>query len=214
VGAVVDAARPGAASPPPCILTPARLALPDKGIDRLLEALARLRHPFQAVIAGDGPERAWLEARSAELGLRTRVRFTGWLREDELSQLYHRARVVAFPSIWDEPFGLVGLEAMAHARPVVAFDVGGVREWLEHGVTGRIVPRGDVAAFAAALDRFLADPELASTLGRAGRERADREFDPATHIERLERIFEAAAPPAPLPRPARRAPSDARIARA
>ena len=191
LGVVVDGG--GEAEDPPLVLTPARLALPDKGLDRLLDALARLPIPFQSIIAGDGPDRAALEARARRAGLSARVHFTGWLDDDRLQPLYRAARVVALPSIWDEPFGLVGLEAMAHAKAVLAFDVGGVREWLVPGQTGEVVPRGDVRAFAAKLEDLLLDPERARALGQAGRERVQAEFDPDSHLQRLESILEAAA---------------------
>jgi glycosyltransferase involved in cell wall biosynthesis len=182
----------GEAPAPPLVLAAARLALPDKGVDYLLTALALVRLPFRAVIAGDGPAREWLERKAREEGLAGRVRFTGWQDDHALAALYRRAALVAFPSVWDEPFGLVGLEAMSHARPVVAFDVGGVRDWLVPGVTGLLVPRKDVAAMARAIERLLADPRLATRLGEAGARRAREEFAPRAHVGRLVEILERA----------------------
>jgi len=175
-----------AASDAPLVFTPARLALPDKGLDVLLAALARAAGPLRAVIAGDGPARAWLEAKAAAEGLGSRVHFAGWQSAGRIEALYRRSRAVVFPSIWKEPFGLVGLEAMAHAKPVVAFDVGGVGEWLDHERTGFLLARGDVPAMSEAIDALCRDAELAARLGAAGRERALRDFAEDAHVARLE----------------------------
>ena len=94
--------------------------------------------------------------------------------------------LVAVPSIWDEPFGLVGLEAMAHSLPVVAFDVGGISEWLTGGETGLLVPRRDTHAFARALDALLRDSERAREMGAAGARLLREHFSQAAHLNRLE----------------------------
>ncbi|MDF1797663.1 MAG: glycosyltransferase family 4 protein [Planctomycetota bacterium] len=178
----------------PVVLTPARLAHPDKGIDRLLAALARVEAPHKLVIAGSGPDEALLQAEAERLGLGPdRVLWAGWQDAGAMETLLGRADVVACPSVWDEPFGLVGLEAMAHAKPVVAFAVGGIPEWLEHGRTGLLVERGDSAALGAALERLLVDPDLAASLGRAGAERLAERFPREAHLDALERALSAAA---------------------
>src|SRR6185436_7411103 len=94
---------------------------------------------------------------------------------DELLRLYERAAVVACP-LHREGFGIACAEAMAHGRPVVASNVGGLRDLVVDGETGVLVPPGDVAALRAALERLLADPELRLRLGAAARERARSEF--------------------------------------
>jgi glycosyltransferase involved in cell wall biosynthesis len=179
--------------PEPLVLAAARLVHPDKGIDHLLTALGKLRRPFRAVIAGQGPAEPWLRRKARDEGLADRVRFAGWQPAGALERLLARSSVVAFPSVWDEPFGLVGLEAMAHARPVVAYDVGGVREWLADGVTGRLAPRGDTDALARALDELLADSAGAERMGAAGRERALRLFSVERGVARIEHELERAA---------------------
>jgi glycosyltransferase involved in cell wall biosynthesis len=106
--------------------------------------------------------------------------------------LYRRARVVAFPSVWDEPFGLVGLEAAAHEKAVVAFAVGGVVDWLRHGETGIAVPNRDAAAFARALDELLGDAERAAALGRRAKQHVADAFSRDRHLDRLEAVLRGA----------------------
>ncbi len=175
----------------PMILTPARLTLPDKGVDYLLTALTKVAHPLHAIIAGSGPAADWLQQKAREEGLADRVHFTGWLESDALSALYECADLVAFPSVWDEPFGLVGIEAMAHGVPVVAFDVGGVGEWLAQGVGGWSVPRRDVDAMARAITRALENPKLRADVAESGRRRVERDFRPERYYNQLERHLRA-----------------------
>lgn len=139
----------------PLLLCAARLVLPDKGVDYLLTALGHLEHRAKLVVAGDGPARAWLEEKARAEGLTDDVCFSGWLAPGRLESLYAACDVVVFPSVWDEPFGLIGLEARAHGKPVVAFDVGGVREWLQDDVSGLLAPRGDTLAMAERIARLL-----------------------------------------------------------
>ncbi len=167
----------------------ARLVHPDKGVDFLVTAMGKLAHPARLVVAGDGPAREWLERKAREEGLSDRIRFVGWRSPAEVEGLYAAAEAVAFPSVWNEPFGLVGVEAMAHGLPVVAADVGGVREWLEPGETGLLVPRRDADALAAAVDRLAADRELARRLGAAGARRVAERFSEEGHLTRLRAIL-------------------------
>jgi glycosyltransferase involved in cell wall biosynthesis len=144
----------GAEAEPPEVLFAGRLS-PEKGILELVEAARGMR----LVVAGDGP-------------LRDRVPGAGgFVPHDELQRLYAQAAVVACPSR-REGFGTVCAEAMAHGRPVVAGDVGGLRDLVVDGETGLLVPPGDVGALRDALERLLGDRELRRRLGAAGRERA------------------------------------------
>lgn len=173
----------------PLILAPARLTVPEKGIDRLLEALARVGEPVRLVIAGTGPAEAELKEQAGRLGLGGQVHFAGWQDAAALEWLYSSSDLVAFPSMWNEPFGLVGIEAMAHARAVVAFDVGGVREWMEPEVTGLLCPRGDLDAMAGQLRRLVRSADLRQRLGLAGRARQELRFTAARHVAELEALL-------------------------
>ena len=173
------------------VLAAARLVSPDKGIEYLLTALGKLRSDAVLCIAGDGPARAWLEEKARAEGLAARTRFVGALSTQHMEALYPRCELVVFPSVWDEPFGLVGIEAMAHARAVLAFQGGGVPQWLDHDSTGRMVPRADTNALARELDALMAQPQLRLRMGRAGAARVEQRFRAPAHVERLERVLAA-----------------------
>ena len=135
-----------------------------KRVDLLLEAAA-LEPELRVVIAGDGPERAALEARAAELGLGGRARFAGRVGEEELTELYATCRAVYYAPV-DEDFGMVPLEAFRAAKPVVTTeDAGGPLDVVVDGETGRVTAP-EPAALAGAL---LMSEESARRYGEAGR---------------------------------------------
>ncbi|MDX2175659.1 MAG: glycosyltransferase family 4 protein [Candidatus Sumerlaeia bacterium] len=157
-----------------------------KGVDLLLDALALLGPAFRARIAGTGNADSALRERCAQLGLADRVEFLGWIANAELEALYDWARVVAVPSRWAEPFGMIGLEAMRRARPVVACAAGGIPDWLVDGGTGILCPVGDARAFAVALERVLGDQELAARMGGAAYLRGIGEYSFDRYLDRIE----------------------------
>jgi glycosyltransferase involved in cell wall biosynthesis len=160
-----------------------------KGVDLLLEALHQVPCPFTASIVGVGKSEAALKQQCARLGLEDRVKFAGWQENQRLGVLYQEAKVVAVPSRGPEAFGMVGIEAMRHGRPVVAFDVGGIPDWLDDGETGYRVPEQDTAAFALALESILTDTALARQLGDRARVVARERFAFEDYIARLERAL-------------------------
>ena len=96
-----------------------------------------------------------------------------------------RASAVVFPSLWAEPFGIVGMEALARGVPVVGFDVGGVRDWLEDDVNGYLVPRNDTVLMANRLRALLEDAELRRRFGQAGIEKVKAHFNRDDHVKSL-----------------------------
>jgi glycosyltransferase involved in cell wall biosynthesis len=113
-----------------------------------------------------------------------RIDFTGWVSPAERLDLFHRSRVLAFPALWQEPFGLIGLEALAAGLPVVASDAGGIPSWLVPGEGGLLVPPGDSARLADALRSLLDDEPLRARLGERGPEIAAR-FSIDHHLDLL-----------------------------
>ncbi|MBI4636988.1 MAG: glycosyltransferase [Candidatus Rokubacteria bacterium] len=166
---------------PPLLLYVGRL-LPIKGLETLLEAVARLRGRGRAVrllvVGGDLDEpldghEADLRRRIARLRLEEAVRFVGAQPQEMLRAYYVAADAVVLPSYY-ESFGMVALESMACGRAVNASRVGGLRTTVRDGETGFLVPEGDVWALAERVERLLADPGLRGRLGRAGVEWAAR----------------------------------------
>ena len=157
-----------------------------KGVDLLLQAIKGLTCDFRATIVGTGNAELRLKALCSKLGLDNRVDFLGWVRNEDLGQFYLKAKVVVVPSRWPEPFGMIGLEAMHHGRPVVGFDVGGIPDWLEHMGTGLLVPEQDAGAFARALDRVLSETGLAIKLGQNGLKRVRDHYSFDGYLDKLE----------------------------
>jgi glycosyltransferase involved in cell wall biosynthesis len=170
----------------PLVLTCARLD-EQKGHPVLLRAAAELPDVAFA-FAGEGPERAALEALAAELGVADRVTFLG--RRDDIPQLLAVADVFALPSFY-EGSSLALLEAMAARRALVSSAIGGTDELIDDGEDGLLVPPGDAVALAAALRRLLGDEELRERLGARARQRVERDFAPAVMRERIVAIYES-----------------------
>jgi glycosyltransferase involved in cell wall biosynthesis len=190
--AIPETEDPSPADEPPLVVTLCRMQHPEKGILPFLDALARIERPFRALLAGDGRDLDMMKERARALGITDRVEFLGRVPHDKAQELLGRARVVAFPSTWAEPFGLAGLEAMARARPVVAYDLGGVSEWLDSGRTGLLVEAGDVDGYAAALTALIDDAGRARAMGLAGRARVKECFAESRHLDVLEDVYRGA----------------------
>jgi len=165
-----------------------------KGVDVLLRALAQVRGKFEALILGEGNHRAQCEALCAKLGLEDRVSFKGFVPQNEMRALYAEATAVLVSSVWPEPMGLVGIEAMRFGLPVVAFDAGGISEWLRDGENGFLVPWMAAAAYARRVEELLADKAKAREMGRRGLERAEGDFAFEPYIDRLESFLARVAP--------------------
>ena len=171
-----------------------------KGVAHLIEALTRLRSPspVRLVIVGDGAERPRLEALAQRLGVTDRVVFRGKISDVELQRAYQAADVFVLPSTLDargdtEGLGVVLLEAMNYAVPVIASRVGGITDIVADGESGILVPPGDTVALAAAIDRMLADPDLARRYGAAGRTRLTRDFSWDAITRRWDAVYRSVA---------------------
>lgn len=160
-----------------------------KGVDVLLRALARVKTPFECVIFGEGSARSQCEQLSRELGLDSRVTFKGYVPQNELQQYFGDASLSVMSSVWPEPFGASGLEAMRYGLPVVAFDAGGIREWLIDGWNGCLAPWMDCEAFAGKVETLLQDKALGKRLGENGRQLVREKYNFADYISGLEEMF-------------------------
>ncbi len=166
-----------------------------KGVDVLLEALALVQSSFECVILGDGNHRAYCEKLARKLGLAERVKFVGFVPQAAVATYYRDASVAVMSSLWPEPFGAVGLEAMRCGLPVVAFDAGGIREWLIDGWNGFLVPWLDRPRYAGAVELLLRDKAHARQLGENARQWVGERFGFAVYIDGLERLFSRLAHP-------------------
>jgi glycosyltransferase involved in cell wall biosynthesis len=166
---------------------------PVKDHEMLLRAFARVAGQVPDVdllLAGDGPLRPQLEAQIASLGIGGRVRLLGVRRD--VPQLLAASDVFTLTSV-SEAASLTLLEAMAARRPVVVTDVGGNPEIVRQGIEGRLVPRGDADATAAALVSLLADPQRAVAMGEAGYQRVVERYQLADTVRRYDEIYARAA---------------------
>jgi glycosyltransferase involved in cell wall biosynthesis len=187
------AGLPGAQVIPPWVEVPA--GEPEPGDAFLLAG---------RLVAHKAPLDAWQAWRRAGCGLPLRVagagslerelegaqRF-GWLRPEALAGELRRSRALLLPARWQEPFGMIGVEALANATPVIAAATGGTGEWTDAGCLR--VAAGDVGAMAAAMSTLAADPAVALALGRAGRAMVAERFARAPIEGRLRALYDAAA---------------------
>jgi len=187
----------GIADSAPLVFAAGRL-VSKKGFEFLIDASRTLAAAFpsmRVVIAGDGDLRDALKERSAAL---PQVMWLGRQPQDRIGRLAAAADVVAVPSIRDEAGNVDGLpnfalEALATATPVVGSTAGGLPQAIVDGVTGRLVPERDAAALATAIGELLSQPDRASAMGAAARERVSRDFGWARVAERFEAAYDRAA---------------------
>ncbi len=171
-----------------------------KGHAHFLQALAILPDDVQGVILGGSlfgmePEyRTELEALAGQLGVRERVRFTGFVTDEELHGFLAQAELVVHPAL-DEDFGLSVAEAQALGRPVIAFAAHGPAAIIEDEVTGKLVPVGDQRGLEWALERALDSPQRLQSWGAAARQRAQARFSAAAAVAQLQAIYAACLRP-------------------
>ena len=190
--------RPEPAAQRPYLLFVGRF-VEKKGVRHLLDAMRRLESdaaPVDLVLVGDGPMAESLKRQAAGL---TGARFLGWLPNREVRRMMRGALAICVPSVAvqngdSEGLPNVVLEAMASAAPVIASDLGGIGDAVEHGRTGFLLPPADSQAIAAAVVQLLGDPALRSRMGVAARAAATAHFDALTQSRMLEDALLAVSP--------------------
>ncbi|MBD3379947.1 MAG: glycosyltransferase [Candidatus Omnitrophica bacterium] len=160
-----------------------------KGLDVLLEVLSLIEGDVSLDVVGDGPEKREFSERSREMGLSGRVRCHGWSDHFLMGSFYDRCSLLVLPSVWPEPFGICGIEAAVRGKPAVAFDVGGVSDWLIDGETGFLIEPYNRKKMAEKIFLLLSDPGLRKAMGERAREKALEKYAPSKHIERLMGVF-------------------------
>jgi glycosyltransferase involved in cell wall biosynthesis len=155
---------------------------PHKGIDILLEAWRGLDVTIPLVLVG-------LRRHDTPRHYPKGVIVVENVPHDDVVNAWTHCAVAVVPSVWPEPFGLVAMEAMAAARPVIASAIGGLADIVEDGVTGVLVQPGDPLALRASILQLLADPRRREAMGLAGRERA-ASYSAASVLPQIERVYQ------------------------
>jgi len=184
---------PATSSTPPVILSVVRMGKEDryKGIDSVIKSLpliVRELGPVVYRIVGRGDDVPRLKALAEQLAVSQYVSFTGGLPEEELREHYRRCSVFVMPSE-KEGFGIVFLEAMAYAKPVIGGAHGGTPSVVKDGETGLLVNHQDIAGISQAIIRILSDKEMSERFGRAGRARLLNEFTFQKFESNLDEVF-------------------------
>ena len=180
----------------PVVFCPRRL-VPKNGVTTAVKAMARLKERgtrAALVVAGYGQQRAEVEALIRELEVEDHVRLLGSVAPEHMPGWYRRSALVVVPSVSivgvEEATSIAALEGQACGRPVVASALGGLREIIEDGATGLLVPQGDEASLADAIARVLSDLNLAARLGRGGADYVRRERSHEAAARRYAAIYE------------------------
>jgi glycosyltransferase involved in cell wall biosynthesis len=161
-----------------------------KGVESAIRSVPHLARGAHLALVGEGEEEQHYRGLAAELGVEQRVHFLG-LRHD-VERVLAAARVLVVPSHWDEAFGLSLVEGMASARPVVVTRSGAMPEIV--GDTGLVVPKRDPQAMAGAVNKLLADEQLAVALGKAARKRAEERYSMQQWVDQTVAAYEQVCP--------------------
>ncbi|MEK7538393.1 MAG: glycosyltransferase family 4 protein [Patescibacteria group bacterium] len=162
-----------------------------KGVQYLIESMPNIIKRYSDIrldIAGTGPYENQLKLLTKELGIESHVNFLGHLNRGQLHDLYRRLKILIVPSVWPEPFGKVGIEAMSLGRPVIASDAGGMSEWLVDGETGYLVPPENSSAIADKVIRILSTPGMLQEMSLNARSRA-LDFDIEQHAQIIVKLY-------------------------
>ncbi|BBM86907.1 glycosyl transferase [Candidatus Uabimicrobium amorphum] len=159
-----------------------------KGLDTLLEALSIAKTGPQLWVAGEGHQKDMFMELCTKFELHDRVRFLG--KKSSLDEYYQKCSCVIVPSRTPETFALIGPEAMRYQTPVIACDVGGIRDWLQHEKTGLLVPANHPKKLAAAIDQIIENKEMRIQMGAHAQQSYYDKFTPEKHIAELSAFFE------------------------
>jgi glycosyltransferase involved in cell wall biosynthesis len=157
-----------------------------KGVDLLLKAVTHIKGDFKLNIVGKGNDEGLINHLISEYNLEDKVKMVGFTLDT--GKWYNKAAVIAVPSRWQEPFGLIGGEAYSYFKPVVAFNAGGISEWLKDGKTGFLVDENDVAGFAEKIEFLLNSPKEAEKMGKAGNSLMKKVFNEKIYVDEILKI--------------------------
>jgi glycosyltransferase involved in cell wall biosynthesis len=164
---------------------------PEKGIDCLIAA-AKTNPQIRMFLTGS-TDSAYAQSvlrNVEEAGLSDRIQFTGFVEGAKKDEIIDDAICVLCPSIWYENMPNVVLEAYAHGKPVVAFNVGCMSEFVENGVTGYLVTLKDAVSLGKATETLLSEPDFAASMGESARKKCVRDYSPDAHLRALLEVFD------------------------
>lgn len=174
---------------PPRFLFMGRV-IPEKGVGWLLRSLAHVNTSVHIDIAGEG-EIDMYRQMAVRLGVNHQTTFHGWQESEELNALIQAARAVVFPSVWNEPAGLVTLEAAAHGRPVIAGKVGGIPEYALDAFAFCVPPHDD-HELAQRIDELACNRDRAIAMGQRGQQCVRAHFDMDQFVDDLHTFYKQA----------------------
>ena len=154
-----------------------------KGVDLLLKAISHLKCDFKLNIVGKGNDETLINSLISEYGLQDKVNMVGFTLDT--GKWYKSASFIVVPSRWQEPFGLIGGEAYSYFKPVIAFDVGGIEEWLKDGINGFLIKENSVEKFADKIKFFLDNPKKAENMGEAGNKLIKNSYNEKIYYEKM-----------------------------
>jgi len=161
-----------------------------KGLRVILELLPQLPPDVHFLVIGEGPDEPRLREQARQSGVSPRVHFCGRIAHDKLPEALAHADILVQPSLGEESFGITLVEAMACSLPVLASRQGGMTEIVLPGVTGELLPPGDVGSWCETMGQLLRQPDRMRAMGAAGRMRAVAEFTWAANAAKLERLLQ------------------------
>ena len=157
-----------------------------KGLDLLLQALTMVKGSFKLNIVGKGNDEGYIKKLAKEYNLESKINFVGFTLD--IASWYNSASMVIVPSRWQEPFGLIGGEAFSYRKPVIAFDVGGISEWLKNKVNGFLIQENDTMEMASKIDYLLANSEIAEEMGTAGNKMLKEVFNETEYMRKISQL--------------------------
>jgi glycosyltransferase involved in cell wall biosynthesis len=192
--AAVDIRGELGVSPDDIVITFAGQVRQNKGVDLLIKAAEGIPDPrARFLIVGECrdktrfPDSYTPESLAQDIAHDSRIRYVGY--RSDIQNVYHSSDIIVMPSRWDEPFGLINIEAGASHRPIVSAAVGGIPETIIHGETGFLFERGDVATFTKYIRQLVEDEALRKRMGEAARLHVERNFTTAP-VRVLEGIYD------------------------
>lgn len=158
-----------------------------KGVDILINACRLLKINYHLKIVGRGNDYEYLKNLIDIYGLNKKIELVGWV--DNIDHFYNEADIVVVPSRWQEPFGLIGIEAFSRKRPVIGFNIGGIPEWLIHNYNGFLVNNQNPKYLASAITFAFNNPDIIQQWGKNGYDYVKKNYSSDIYISTLNNII-------------------------